>query len=48
LSALSATNSLKVTIAGKQVVLTGCEPELFDGYGECNRIYVEKGMARNV
>ncbi len=35
-------------ITGKQVVLTGCEPELFDGYGDCNRIYVEKGMARNV
>ena len=35
-------------IVGKQVVLTGCEPELFDGYGECNRIYVEKGVARNV
>ena len=35
-------------LTGKQVVLTGCEPELFDGYGDCNRIYVEKGMARNV
>ena len=35
-------------IVGKQVVLTGCESELFDGYGECNRIYVEKGVARNV
>ncbi len=35
-------------IIGKQVVLTGCEPELFEGYGDCNRIYVEKGNARNV
>ena len=35
-------------ITGKQVVLTGCETELFAGYGGSNRIFVEKGLARNV
>lgn len=35
-------------ITGKQVVLTGCETELFSGYGGSNRIFVEKGLARNV
>ena len=35
-------------ITGKQVVLTGCETELFSGYEGCHKIYVEKGVARNV
>ncbi len=35
-------------ITGKQVVLTGCETELFDGYHGSNKIFVEKGVARNV
>lgn len=35
-------------IPGKQVIVTGCEPELFSGYGETNRIFVCEGVARNV
>lgn len=35
-------------IGGKQVVLTGCETELFEEYGGCNKIFVEHGIARNV
>lgn len=35
-------------ITGKQVVLTGCETELFEGYRGSNKIFVEKGLARNV
>lgn len=35
-------------IKGKQVVLTGCETELFEEYRNCNKIFVENGYARNV
>ena len=35
-------------IPGKQVVVTGCEPELFSGYQNANRIYVCEGIAENV
>ncbi len=35
-------------IGGKQVVLTGCEPELFSAYDGANRIFVENGVAKNV
>ena len=30
-------------IPGKQVIVTGCEPELFSGYRTANKIYVEDG-----
>lgn len=35
-------------IPGKQVILTGCEPELFSEYRDANRIFVSEGKAVNV
>ena len=35
-------------IPGKQVVVTGCEPELFSGYREANRIFVSEGKTEIV
>lgn len=35
-------------LSGKQVILTGCEDELFSGYHPSERIVVEHGVARNI
>lgn len=35
-------------IPGKQVVITGCEPELFSSYQNANKIFVCNGKAENV
>ena len=40
-------NYILSKIGGKQVLLTGCETELFEDYRGCNRIFVEHGVACN-